>query len=165
MQKLTEERMKEVEKELKIVDNELARSVPTLEQLKKQIDTRAKKIAKLNTKIHQREDELFATFCEAVGVANIREFEEKRLQDAKRATERRLHFSSLKSKLQHQYGSLLVHASTHASMLTDLIGFSDWSTSDRATLPRTCSARRQRCNKPKRLWRYDRGSHSSNQSG
>jgi len=122
LQKLTEERMKEVEKELKIVDNELARSVPTLEQLKKQIDTRAKKIAKLNTKIHQREDELFATFCEAVGVANIREFEEKRLQDAKRATERRLHFSSLKSKLQHQYGSLLVHASTHASMLTDLIG-------------------------------------------
>jgi hypothetical protein len=72
-------------------------------QLRQKSQAREAKIDTLSNAIHQIEDRTFVQFCSKAGVSNIREFEEKRLHDAKHLTDERLRFSNLKSKLESQY--------------------------------------------------------------
>jgi len=59
-------------------------------------------ITQLEDKIHRIEDAIFRDFCVKIQVANIREYEQRQLQLAQEMAEKRLKFTTLKSRLQNQ---------------------------------------------------------------
>lgn len=56
----------------------------------------------LETVIHEAEDEIFAEFCERIGVDNIREYEERQLKVAQEESLARLKFETQIARLTHQ---------------------------------------------------------------
>lgn len=53
--------------------------------------------------INAAEDEIFADFCANVGLANIREYEERQLKVAQEESEVRLKYDTQIARLTHQY--------------------------------------------------------------
>ena len=52
-------------------------------------------------------DRIYRDFSQSVGVANIREYEEKQLKEAQEVAEERLNLSNQLAKLKYQYVPLL----------------------------------------------------------
>ena len=71
-------------------------------QLGKGMDKRQQEINTVTKEIHGIEDAIFADFCRAVGVANIREYEQQQLKDAQEMSEGKLRIADQQSKLQNQ---------------------------------------------------------------
>ncbi|XP_070559327.1 structural maintenance of chromosomes protein 1A-like [Ptychodera flava] len=75
---------------------------PRMEAIEEQITQRAEVIQKTRTKMNKVEDEVFADFCMAIGVENIRQYEEKELRTQQERAKKRLEFENQKSRLQNQ---------------------------------------------------------------
>ena len=56
--------------------------------------------------INEAEDDVFADFCEQIGVENIREYEERQLKLAQAESEARLQFDTQIARLTHAYVTL-----------------------------------------------------------
>lgn len=54
-------------------------------------------------------DRIYKDFSQSVGVANIREYEEKQLKDAQNVAEDRLNLSNQLAKLKYQYVSYALY--------------------------------------------------------
>jgi structural maintenance of chromosome 1 len=52
--------------------------------------------------VHAAEDGLFGAFCASIGVADIREYEERQLKVAQLESEARLRFDTQIARLTHQ---------------------------------------------------------------
>ena len=63
---------------------------------------RSQRIKKVKEKTNNVEDELFAAFCEEIGVVNIRQYEERELQVQEDRAKKRLEFDNQKLRLQNQ---------------------------------------------------------------
>lgn len=61
------------------------------------------KLDALASVVNEAEDEVFAAFCQTIGVANIREYEERQLKVARAESEARLQFETQIARLTHQY--------------------------------------------------------------
>jgi structural maintenance of chromosome 1 len=59
-------------------------------------------IQKLQTRINEVKDRIFADFSKTVGVASIREYEEKYLKEHKELDERRLNLKNQIAKIKSQ---------------------------------------------------------------
>lgn len=59
-------------------------------------------MAKLQARINEVKDRIFAEFSRGVGVASIREYEEKYLKEHKEMDERRLHLKNQIAKIKSQ---------------------------------------------------------------
>ena len=55
--------------------------------------------------INAAEDDIFADFCSEIGVANIREYEERQLKLVQAESEARLQFDTQIARLTHKYES------------------------------------------------------------
>lgn len=72
-------------------------------QLKDSIDKRSSDIRKLEKRINEIVDRIYKDFSQAVGVKNIREYEENQLKEAQSMAEERFNVSDQLAKLKYQY--------------------------------------------------------------
>ena len=61
-----------------------------------------KKIETLSAIVNEAEDAVFASFCEEIGVENIREYESRQLKLAQEESNVRLRFETQIARLTHQ---------------------------------------------------------------
>jgi structural maintenance of chromosome 1 len=59
-------------------------------------------IQELSEAINEAEDNVFAAFCQTVGVSNIREYEEQQLKSQTEELETKMRFESQIARLSHQ---------------------------------------------------------------
>jgi structural maintenance of chromosome 1 len=70
----------------------------------------------LRSLIYSAEDDIFTGFCRKIGVANIREYEERQLKVAQEESEARLRFDTQIQRLTHQF--VLSSSECYSSFLT-----------------------------------------------
>ena len=66
------------------------------------MNERSNKIKQLKTQMNRVEDEVFEAFCEEIGIANIRQYEERELQAQEDRAKKRIEFEDQKGRLQNQ---------------------------------------------------------------
>lgn len=89
------------ERELEVVAAKLRDIEPESARYRKSIEKREVEIKEIQEKKNKVEDEVFAAFCEQIGVPNIRHYEEKQLAAQQEKTEKRLEFQKQKGRLQN----------------------------------------------------------------
>ncbi|XP_041349100.1 structural maintenance of chromosomes protein 1A-like [Gigantopelta aegis] len=90
------------EKDL-MVYNEMVKSFdPRMAEIDRRMSERGDKIKQLKDKMNRVEDEVFSDFCEQIGVANIRQYEERELRIQQEREKKRLEFQNQKFRLQNQ---------------------------------------------------------------
>lgn len=99
---LTAGKLDKATEESQTLRTELAELADKLAPLEATVAERATAMETLKTSIHVVEDELFADFTASVGVANIREYEERRLRSAQEKADARLALSNTISRLTNQ---------------------------------------------------------------
>ena len=72
-----------------------------MSQAQSAYDKVKEKVDALAAVINAAEDDIFADFCEQIGVSNIREYEERQLKLAQAESEARLHFDTQIARLTH----------------------------------------------------------------
>jgi structural maintenance of chromosome 1 len=97
-----EQSLSENSRELEVVEKELQELEPRLDNAQSSLQRRSSSVAKVQAKIHKLEDEVFRDFCRSIGVANIRQYEEKQLKGQQERARRRLEFANQVSRLQNQ---------------------------------------------------------------
>ncbi|KAF9496421.1 hypothetical protein BDN71DRAFT_747742 [Pleurotus eryngii] len=88
--------------ELKHLDRELKTLSPQLRTAQSTHDRATAQIGQLQAVVNAAEDEVFASFCDKIRVANIREYEERQLKLAQEESEARLRFDTQIARLTHQ---------------------------------------------------------------
>lgn len=71
-------------------------------QTKKEHEQLRTQVERLEAVVNREEDSVFANFCRRIGVANIREYEERQLKIMQQQSEARLQFDSQMARLTHQ---------------------------------------------------------------
>ncbi|KAH7906967.1 RecF/RecN/SMC [Hygrophoropsis aurantiaca] len=88
--------------ELKHLDRELKKSSPGLKKAQTTHDSLRGKIAELSSIINEAEDQVFAAFCQQIGVPDIRQYEEQQLKVAEEESQARLRYDQQIARLMHQ---------------------------------------------------------------
>lgn len=102
-QKAYKTRLTGIKDELKHVERELRQLQPDLRKAQATYDNVKGKIDALAAVINAAEDEVFEDFCREIGVANIREYEERQLKLAQAESDARLQFDTQIARLTHAY--------------------------------------------------------------
>ena len=97
-----EKQIKANERDIATLKNEIELFEPRILEIQDRMDARATQILKIKAKRNKVEDEIFAEFCAAIGVENIRQYEEKELKTQQDRAKKRLDFENQKSRLQNQ---------------------------------------------------------------
>ena len=95
-------RLTGIKEEIRHIDRELRRLQPELRQAQTAYDTLKERIDALKSAIDEAESDVFSEFCEEVGCANIREFEERQLKASQEESAARLQFDTQIARLTHQ---------------------------------------------------------------
>lgn len=90
------------ERELEVIASKLEEIEPQSEKHVVAISKRKKEIEKLQQQKNAVDDEIFGSFCEQIGVDNIRQYEEKQLVAQQEKTQKRLEFQKQEGRLQSQ---------------------------------------------------------------
>ncbi|QRW05236.1 structural maintenance of chromosomes protein [Ceratobasidium sp. AG-Ba] len=88
--------------ELKHVESELRKLNPEVETATTAHESMMAQIEELSDAINQAEDNVFARFCQEVGVHDIREYEEQQLKAQTEELETKMRFESQIARLSHQ---------------------------------------------------------------
>ncbi|KJE94176.1 hypothetical protein CAOG_004858 [Capsaspora owczarzaki ATCC 30864] len=96
------EKVLAAEKDLQTLLREADKLRPEIKRKSDAIAERTSELETLRSQLHQKEDAVFADFCKTIGVANIREYEEKQLRVAQERAKRRVEFGNLQSRLRNQ---------------------------------------------------------------
>ncbi|PWN23168.1 cohesin complex subunit psm1 [Microstroma glucosiphilum] len=75
---------------------------PKVETARSTAESTQSQMNALTETVNADDDELFASFCERIGVADIREYEERQLQVLERQKDARLEFETQMKRLEHQ---------------------------------------------------------------
>ena len=89
-------------REEEVIASSLRDIEPEIEKYEKSLEKRLNDITGLQDQKNKVEDELFADFCEQIGVSNIRQYEEKQLVAQQEKTQKRLEFQKQEGRLQNQ---------------------------------------------------------------
>ncbi|KAH9924069.1 condensin complex subunit SMC1 [Fomitopsis serialis] len=95
-------RLDGIKDELKHVEREIRRIEPELRKAQRDYDKLKEKKSTLASVVNAAEDDVFAAFCQSIGVSNIREYEERQLKVATAESEARLQFEKQIARLTHQ---------------------------------------------------------------
>ncbi|RDX49778.1 cohesin complex subunit psm1 [Lentinus brumalis] len=90
-----------IKSELKHTDKEIKQLQPELRKAQSAYNKVKEKVDALTAVINAAEDDIFADFCEQIGVENIREYEERQLKLAQAESEARLQFDTQIARLTH----------------------------------------------------------------
>ncbi|KAI0647638.1 cohesin complex subunit psm1 [Trametes meyenii] len=94
-------RLTGIKDELRHVEREIRQVQPDLRRAQSAYDNVKGKIDALASVINAAEDDVFEDFCTTIGVANIREYEERQLKLAQAESEARLQFDTQIARLTH----------------------------------------------------------------
>lgn len=95
-------RLTGIRDELKNIDKQIKEIQPKLRSAKADLEKLQRKMSGLETVVNREEDRIFATFCRRIGVANIREYEERQVKLMERQSDAKLQFESQLARLNHQ---------------------------------------------------------------
>ncbi|VVB05682.1 unnamed protein product [Arabis nemorensis] len=100
--KSIKDKLSHLEQEKRNITEEIRRMTPELNKSKNEVDKRISEIGKLEKRINEIVDRVFKDFSQSVGVANIREYQEKQLKDAQYVVDERLNLSNQLAKFKYQ---------------------------------------------------------------
>merc|ERR1711879_619057 len=75
---------------------------PYITEIEKSMESRTEKINGTKTKLNNVEDKIFGNFCKAIGVKNIREYEEQGLKNHQDKENKILEFDTQINRILHQ---------------------------------------------------------------
>ncbi|XP_018491893.2 structural maintenance of chromosomes protein 1 [Raphanus sativus] len=100
--KSIQDKLPHLEQEKRNITDESRRINVELSKSRAEVDKRNTEIRKLEKRINEIVDRIYRDFSQSVGVANIREYEEKQLKEAQEVAEERLNLSNQLAKLKYQ---------------------------------------------------------------
>ena len=100
--KVCAEKIDKLEKDKANIERELRVTLPELTTAERACERAAAEVAKLEAKVNEIEDAVYADFSKSVGVANIREYEANNLAMLQKAAEERAKFTQQRAKLTEQ---------------------------------------------------------------
>ncbi|KAN0065181.1 Structural maintenance of chromosomes protein 1 [Thecaphora frezii] len=95
-------RLADIRNEIKNIDKQLKELKPKLKSSQAELQKLQNQMSSLETKVNGEEDRVFAQFCRRIGVANIREYEERQVRLMQQQSDARLQFDSQLARLTHQ---------------------------------------------------------------
>ncbi|XP_076297753.1 structural maintenance of chromosomes 1 [Lasioglossum baleicum] len=88
--------------ELEGLQNELNMFGPTITAIEKTMAERDQEIQNIKEKMNNVEDDVFASFCEQIGVSNIRQYEERELRSQQERAKKRMEFENQCNRIYNQ---------------------------------------------------------------
>ncbi|XP_043267117.1 structural maintenance of chromosomes protein 1A [Venturia canescens] len=98
----TKKQIAELETELETLQTELDKFGPTIAAIEKTMADRDQEIQNSKEKMNNVEDDVFASFCEQIGVTNIRQYEERELRSQQERAKKRLEFENQCNRIYNQ---------------------------------------------------------------
>ncbi|KAK2580141.1 hypothetical protein KPH14_012415 [Odynerus spinipes] len=98
----TKKQISELEAELEALQNELNMFGPTIAAIEKTMAERDQEIQNIKEKMNNVEDDVFASFCEQIGVSNIRQYEERELRSQQERAKKRMEFENQCNRIYNQ---------------------------------------------------------------
>ncbi|XP_033326385.1 structural maintenance of chromosomes 1 [Megalopta genalis] len=98
----TQKQISALEGELESLQNELNLFGPTITAIEKTMAERDQEIQNIKEKMNNVEDDVFASFCEQIGVSNIRQYEERELRSQQERAKKRMEFENQCNRIYNQ---------------------------------------------------------------
>ncbi|XP_070169892.1 structural maintenance of chromosomes protein 1A isoform X2 [Polyergus mexicanus] len=98
----TQKQITDLEVELDGLQNELNMFGPAIAAIEKTMTERDQEIQNIKEKMNNVEDDVFASFCEQIGVSNIRQYEERELRSQQERAKKRLEFDNQCNRIYNQ---------------------------------------------------------------
>ncbi|XP_050460729.1 structural maintenance of chromosomes protein 1A [Cataglyphis hispanica] len=98
----TQKQISDLEVELDGLQNELNMFGPAIAAIEKTMAERDQEIQNIKEKMNNVEDDVFASFCEQIGVSNIRQYEERELRSQQERAKKRLEFDNQCNRIYNQ---------------------------------------------------------------
>lgn len=98
----TKKQIADLDKELQHLEEELNKFGPTIQAIEQTMSERDQKIQNIKEKMNNVEDDVFASFCEQIGVSNIRQYEERELRSQQERAKKRMEFDNQCNRIQTQ---------------------------------------------------------------
>lgn len=92
----------DLDRELQNLKTQLEEYGPRIDEIEHSMEVRDRKLDQLKEKLNSVEDDVFADFCTSIGVANIRQYEERELRTQQERAKRRMEFEDQKNRIQNQ---------------------------------------------------------------
>lgn len=92
----------DLDRELQNLKVQLEEYGPRIDEIEHSMEVRDRKLDQLKEKLNSVEDDVFADFCASIGVANIRQYEERELRTQQERAKRRMEFEDQKNRIQNQ---------------------------------------------------------------
>ncbi|KAK3931183.1 Structural maintenance of chromosomes protein 1A [Frankliniella fusca] len=92
----------DLDRELQALKTQLEEYGPRIDEIEHSMEVRDRKLDQLKEKLNSVEDDVFADFCASIGVANIRQYEERELRTQQERAKRRMEFEDQKNRIQNQ---------------------------------------------------------------
>lgn len=94
--------IKNLDNQLTDLKDKLDSFGPSITQIEHSMRERDQKIQDMKEKMNRVEDDIFADFCQQVGIANIRQYEERELRSQQERAKKRLEFENHISRIKNQ---------------------------------------------------------------
>ncbi|XP_034936971.1 structural maintenance of chromosomes protein 1A [Chelonus insularis] len=98
----TKKQIAELDAELENLQAELDKFAPTIAAIEKTMADRDQEIQNIKEKMNNVEDDVFASFCEQIGVSNIRQYEERELRSQQERAKKRMEFENQCNRIYNQ---------------------------------------------------------------
>ncbi|KAJ8675161.1 hypothetical protein QAD02_010947 [Eretmocerus hayati] len=98
----TKKQITELKAEVTKLQKELDKFAPTIAEIEKTMADRDQEIQNVKEKMNNVEDDVFASFCESIGISNIRQYEERELRSQEERAKKRMEFENQCNRIQNQ---------------------------------------------------------------
>ncbi len=98
----TEKQISKLKKEVGELENQLRNSGPVIEEIERTMQERDQTIQEMKERMNSVEDNVFASFCQRIGMTNIRQYEERELRSQQERAKKRLEFENQKNRIMSQ---------------------------------------------------------------
>ncbi|XP_032683016.1 structural maintenance of chromosomes protein 1A [Odontomachus brunneus] len=98
----TQKQITDLEVELDSLQNDLNMFGPAIAAIEKTMTERDQEIQNIKEKMNNVEDDVFASFCEQIGVSNIRQYEERELRSQQERAKKRMEFDNQCNRIYNQ---------------------------------------------------------------
>lgn len=88
----TTKQIKQIENELAQLSEEMTNYSPEIEAIERSMQSREQQIEEIKLKMNSVEDVVFSSFCQEIGVRNIRQYEDRELRAQEERKQKRLEF-------------------------------------------------------------------------
>lgn len=98
----TLKQISDLQKDLTTLEQTLEESGPRIEKIEIKMRARDLDIQEMKERMNRVEDDVFADFCQRIGMSNIRQYEERELRSQQERAKKRLEFENQKNRIMSQ---------------------------------------------------------------